>query len=41
MTRAIASRWETFTDAEIVERSRELAVQLDRLTAKELAAASV
>jgi hypothetical protein len=41
MTRAIASRWETFTDAEIVERSRELAVQLDRLTTKELAAAIV
>ncbi len=39
MTRNIASRYPAFGDAEIRERSHELATVLDRLTAKELAAA--
>ncbi len=36
LTRAVASRYPVFGDAAILERSRELAAQLNRLTAKEL-----
>jgi hypothetical protein len=36
LTRAVASRYPVFGDAAIMERSRELAAQLNRLTAKEL-----
>jgi hypothetical protein len=36
MTRTIASRYATFADVEIQERSRELAIQLDELTKKAL-----
>lgn len=41
MTRAVASRYPVFGDAAIMERSRELAAQLNRLTAKELALHSI